>query len=160
MNPCRLLFDQLKAVCDKGRKANFNWLWSKVRSIQRDLIGCDNVIVWKHVITTFLRKCNERMRARQRNCSKPKEVFRTDLRKWHSTVRERLVRMGAGFLPSQRFNVDQSPCLLSLIPKKTYEIIKMGDKHKKTWISQPSSSRGNVHCKFACDLMISNQELP
>ena len=100
------------------------------------------------------------MRARQRNCSKPKEVFRTDLRKWHSTVRERLVRMGAGFLPSQRFNVDQSPCLLSLIPKKTYEIIKMGDKHKKTWISQPSSSRGNVHCKFACDLMISNQELP
>ena len=98
---------------------NFNRLWSKARSIQRDLIGGDKVIVRKHVITTFLRKYNVRMRARQRNRSKPKEAFRADLMKWYSTVRERLVRMGAGleaydakwgrFLPSQRFNVDQSP---------------------------------------------------
>ena len=115
----RLFFDQLKATRDKGRKVNFNWLWSKARSIQRDLIGGDKVIVRKHVITTFLRKYNVRMRARQRNCSKPKEAFRAGLMKWHSTVRERLVRMGVGseaygaklgrFLLSQRFNVDQSP---------------------------------------------------
>ena len=31
----RLLFDKLKAACGKGRKVNVNWLWSKVRSIQR-----------------------------------------------------------------------------------------------------------------------------
>ena len=37
-----------------------------------------------------------RMRARQRNRSKSKEAFRADLMKWHSTVRERLVRIGAG----------------------------------------------------------------
>ena len=41
----RLLFDQLKAARDKCRKVNFNWLWSKARSIQRDLIGGDKVIV-------------------------------------------------------------------------------------------------------------------
>ena len=75
---------------------NFNWLWSKARSIQRDLIGGDKVIICKQVITTFLRKYNVRMRARQHNCSKPKEAFRVDVMNWHSTVQERLVRMGAG----------------------------------------------------------------
>ena len=67
---------------------NFNWLWSKARSIQRDPIGGDKLIVRKHVITTFLRKYNVRMRVRQRNRSKPKEAFRADLMKWHSTIRE------------------------------------------------------------------------
>ena len=87
----RLLFDQLKAARGKGRKVNFNWLWSKARSVQRDLIGGDKVIAHKHVIATFLRKYNVRMRARQRNRSKPKEAFRADLMKWHSTAREQLV---------------------------------------------------------------------
>ena len=102
----RLRFGLLKAVFDKGRKVNFNWLWSKAHPIQRDLTGGDKVIVRIHVITTFFRKYNVRMLARQRNRSKPKEAFTADLMKWHSTVQERLVRMGAGsekwgrFLPS------------------------------------------------------------
>ena len=135
----RLLFDQLKAARGKGRKVNFNWLWSKARSVQRDLIGGDKVIAHKHVIATFLRKYNVRMSARQRNCSKPKEAFRADLIKWHSTVREQLIWMGAGseaydakwgrFLPSQRFNVDQSPMPFVADSKKTYEIIEPGNKH-------------------------------
>ena len=65
----RLLFDQLKAVHDKCRKMNFNWIWGKAHSVQRDLIGGDKVIVRKHVITAFLRKNNVRMRASQRNRS-------------------------------------------------------------------------------------------
>ena len=84
----RLLLDQLKAARDKGRKVHFNCLWSKARSIQRDLTGGDKVIVRKHVITTFLKKYNVQMRARQRNRSKPKEAFVADLMKWHSPVRE------------------------------------------------------------------------
>ena len=118
---------------------NFNWLWSKARSVQKDLIGGDKVIAHKHVIATFLRKYNVRMSARQRNCSKPKEAFRADLIKWHSTVREQLIWMDAGseaydakwgrFLPSQRFNVDQSPMPFVADSKKTYEIIEPGNKH-------------------------------
>ena len=75
----RLLFDQLKAARDKGQKVNLKWLWSKAHSIQRDLIGGDKVIVCKHVITTFLRKYNVRLHARQCNRRKPKEAFRADL---------------------------------------------------------------------------------
>ena len=77
----RLLFDQLKTAHHKGRKVNFNRLWSKACSIQTDFIGGDKVIVRKHVITTFLRKYNVRMRACQRNRSKPKEAFKADLMK-------------------------------------------------------------------------------
>ena len=43
------------------------------------------------------------------------------------------------FLPSQRFNVNQSPMPFVFDSRKTYEIIKPGDKHQKTWISQPAS---------------------
>ena len=76
----RLLFDQLKAAHDKGRKGNFNWLWSKSCSIQRNLIVGDRVIIRKQ-ITTFLTKKKVQMRAHQRNPSKPKEAFRADLMK-------------------------------------------------------------------------------
>ena len=37
-----------------------------------------------------------RARQRNRNRSKPKEAFRADPMKWHSTVQNQLVRMGAG----------------------------------------------------------------
>ena len=96
------------------------------------------------------------MRARQRNCSKPKEAFRADLMKWHSTVRERLVQMGAGseaydvkwgrFFSSQRLNVDQSPMPFVVDSKKTYEIINPGDKHQKTCISQLPSGLEKRQC--------------
>ena len=76
--------------------------------------------------------------------------------KWHSTVQERLVWMGAGsesyevkwgrFPPSQRFNVDQSPMPFVVDSKKTYEIIKLGDKHQKTWISQPALGLEKRQC--------------
>ena len=122
-------FDELKAARDKGQKVNFNWLCRKARSTQRDLIGGDKVHVCKHVITTFLRKYNVRMCACQHNRSKPKEAFRADLMKWHSTVRERLIRMSAGleaydakwgrFVSPQRFNVDQSPMLFVVDSKKS-----------------------------------------
>ena len=67
---------------------NVNWLWSKARSIQRDLTVGDKVIVRKHVITMFLRKYNVQMHARHRNRNESKEVFIADLMKWDSTVRE------------------------------------------------------------------------
>ena len=96
------------------------------------------------------------MRARQRNRSKPKEAFRADLMKWHSTVRERLVRMGAGseahdakwghFLSSQRFNVDQSPMPFVTDSIKTYEIVKPRNKHQKTRISQPAPGLEKSQC--------------
>ena len=56
--------------------------------------------------------------------------------KWLSTVREQLVRMGAGseaydakwavFLLVNISMLINPQCFLSLIPKKTYEIIKPG----------------------------------
>ena len=79
----------------------------------------------------------------------PKESLRADLKKWHTTTRERLVRTGSNddyhskwgrLLPKQRFNVDQSPLPFANDVKKTYEQITPGDKdnqNKKVWVSQP-----------------------
>ena len=76
--------------------------------------------------------------------------------KWHSVTRVRLVRTGANddsydnkwgwFLPSQRFNVDQSPMPFVVDCKKTYEIINPDDKYHKTWISQPASGLEKRQC--------------
>ena len=150
----RVLFDQMKAARARGRKVNFNWLWSKARAIQRGQTGDDAAVVRQHVITTFLRRYNVRMRARQRNRNKPKEAYRDDFVKWHSVTRERLVRTGANgdsydnkwgrFLPSQRFN--QSPMPFVVDCKKTYEIINPDDKYHKTWISQSASGLEKRQC--------------
>ena len=152
----RELFDKMKEARGKGRKVNFNWLWTKARSIHREQTGDDAAVVRKHVVTTFLRRYNIRMRARQRNRRLPKEAYREGLMKWHSVTRERLVRTGAGddsfdnkwgrFLPNQRFNVDQTPMPFVVDSKKTYEIITPGDMYHKTWISQSSSGLEKRQC--------------
>ena len=88
-----------------------------------------------------MRKYNVRMRVLQSNRSKPKETFRADLMKWHSTVRERLVRMSAGseayyakwgrVLHSQRFNVDRSRMHYVLDSKKNMKLLNREISLKK-----------------------------
>ena len=50
------------------------------------------------------------------------------------------------FHPSQRFNVDQSRMPFVVDSRKTYEIIKVEDKHQKTWISQPALGLEKRQC--------------
>ena len=152
----KALFEELKKARGKGLKVNFNWLWSKARTLHRKMTNTDSAVIKKHVVTTFLNRFNVRMRSRQRNKNKPKEAYRNDLMKWHSITRERLIRTGAHsesfsnkwgrFPPSQRFNLDQSPMPFVVDQKKTYEIIKPGEKHHKTWISQPASGLDKRQC--------------
>ena len=139
----------MKQAGEKGLKISFNWLWSKARSIQRNLTGSGDAsaVVGKHVITTFLGRHSIRMRSWQKDRTKPEEAFREDLMKWHSVTREHLIRAGAGsgsydgtwgrFLPSQRFSLDQSPMPFVVDHKKTYEIMQPGDTYAKPWIRQP-----------------------
>ena len=71
------------------------------------------------------------MRVLQSNRSKPKEAFRADLMKWHSTVRELLVRMSAGseayyakwavFFILNASTLINPECISSLILKKMWD---------------------------------------
>jgi hypothetical protein len=147
-------YDELfKELLEEGKQArlrgylvNFNWVWNKARNIYRKQIDDVDALVRKHVITTFLRKFNVRMRARQRNSKYSKEHYRGDLMKWHGMTRERLIRTGFNedydtkwrrFLPNTRFNVDQSPLPFVIDHKRTYEIIGKDQHHQKVWIQQP-----------------------
>ena len=87
-----LLMTRFKNVRSKGYGVDFNWLWSKARVAYRELTGNPSATVRKHVITTFLKRHNIRMRARQRNKKAPKQDFEVGLKKWHATTREKLVR--------------------------------------------------------------------
>ena len=58
----RVLLERLKEARAKGLQVNFNWLWSKARTIYREQTNDDNKIENKHVITTILRRYNVGMR--------------------------------------------------------------------------------------------------
>ena len=142
----------------KGRCVDFNWLWSKARVIYREQQKNEDAIVKKHVIVNFIKRNHLKWRRVQRRKKKPKEAFRESLMKWHSTLTERLVKTGkgenynpvyGGFIPSQRYNVDQSPLPFAIDTKKTYEQIRPKDKenrNKNVWVSQPAPGLEKRQC--------------
>ena len=108
---------------NQGRRVDFNWLWSKARKINREVLMEDRIIR-KYLIVNFIKRYHLKLRRTQRNKKVSKESLRADLKEWHATTRERLVRMGSNddyhskwgrFLPKQLFNVDQSPFPLPLM---------------------------------------------
>ena len=80
--------------------------------------------------------------------------------KWHVTLRERLIKTGRNdkydlkfgrFLPTQRFNVDQSPLPFAINTKTTYEHVEPKNpenRHKKIWVSQPGSGLDKRQCSL------------
>lgn len=130
-----------------GHRVNFHWLKSRATTIQRELTNNKDAEIGKHVITSFLRRRNIRMRTKQRSKKKSKEDKIKPLQQWHATFRERCLRTGTEeryhpkwgrFLPSERLNVDQSPLPFVIDSKKTYEYIDFRQgHHHNTWISQP-----------------------
>ena len=70
--------------------------------------------------------------------------------KWHSTLRERLIKTESGenynpvygrFVPAQRYNMDQSPLPFAIGTKKTYDCIEPKNKenrYKNVCVSQPA----------------------
>ena len=154
------LYTTFKCARDKGHRVDFHWLWSKAKAIHRENTGEESAKLGKHVIDQFLHKYKVRMRAKQRNKSKPKESFRDPLMKWHCMVRESFVRTRrrdgrydekwGAFMPSERFNVDQSPLPFVIKANTTYEIVPEGEgRHQhNTWISQPGAGLDKRQCSL------------
>ena len=76
----------------KGRRVDFNWLWSKARVIYKEQQNNEDADVKKHVIVNFIKRYHLKLRRVQRRKKKPKEAFRESLMKWHSTLREHLIK--------------------------------------------------------------------
>ena len=81
------------------------------------------------------------------------------MEKWHSTLRERVIRTNAGeldydrnwgrYLSLQRFSVDQSPLPFARDATKAYEKIDKRSKenrNKKVWTSQPNTGDSEGFC--------------
>ena len=93
----RELLKTFKEARRKGFQVDFNWIWSKARVIYQNQIDDQDAQLKQHVVTSFLKRFNIRMRAKQRNRKMTKESFRQALLKWHLDVRERLIRTGTSF---------------------------------------------------------------
>ena len=61
------LLKLFKEAWKKGHGIGFNIIWSKARTIQRNITNKPNAIVRKHVLENFTKRNNIRMRAKQRN---------------------------------------------------------------------------------------------
>ena len=149
-----LLLQKFKAARAKGYCVNFGWLWSMACTIYKEQNG-EGTVVRKQVITTFIKHFTLRMCSKQRNQKQSKEAFRDGLIQWHGMTRERLIRSRKDSsydktwgrcLPTQRYNGDQSPLPLAFNTKRTYEMIKEGDRYHKVWISQPGSGLEKRQC--------------
>ena len=95
------------------------------------------------------------MKAKRMNRKLSKEAVRKDLAKWHGMTRERVIRSGRNknydkklgrFLLHQRLNVDQSPLPFAISTKRTYEMVKKGDRYHRVWITQPGSGLEKRQC--------------
>ena len=87
-------FTKFKAARSKGYCVDFNWLWSKARVTKRELTDNANTTVRKHVVVSFLKRYNVRMRARQRGMKLARQTLEPELKKWHAITREKSVRTG------------------------------------------------------------------
>ena len=78
------LYDSLlrvfKTTRSKGYHVDFDWLWSKMRVLYKEMTSDPEVVVHKHMIVNFIKRNNIRMRARQRNRNKSKESFKEPLK--------------------------------------------------------------------------------
>ena len=153
------LLGNFKDARSKGLHVDFNWFWSKGRKIYKEQTGHENAVLKKDVIAYFIKRNNLKQLKIQRSKRSPKEYYRSDMEKWHSTLRERAIRTSAGeldydkkwgrYLPLQRFNMDQSPLPFARDTTKTYEQRDKRSKenrNKKVWTSQPNTWDSKRFC--------------
>ena len=145
------LYDKFCEARNKGLQVNFDWLY--VRANQIHLEQRPNAErLPKSTIVYFLRRQKIRLlcvqRKRQVNVKKNTPV----LMKWHSNLREKLIKSGCNkstydkkwgrFLPDKRLNVDQIPLPFVIESKRTYEIPMNKGKERqdhRVWVAQPGS---------------------
>ena len=80
------ILGKVKDASLKGRHVYFNWLLSKGCKIYRGQTGDENAVLKKHVIANFIKRNNLKQRKIQCTRRSPKEYYRSDMEKWHSTV--------------------------------------------------------------------------
>ena len=145
------LYDKFSEARKKGLKVNFEWLY--VRANQIHLQQSPNADrLPKSIVTHFLRKNKIRMLCVQRKRQADVKKQTPILMKWHSNLREKLIKSGSGkptynkkwgrFPPKKRINVDQIPLPFVVESKRTYEIPMSKGKERRdhrVWVAQPGS---------------------
>lgn len=145
------LYDKFSEAREKRLKVNFEWLY--VRANQIHLQQSPNADrLPKSIVTHFLRKNKIRMLCVQRKRQADVKKQTLILMKWHSNLREKLIKSGSGkptydkkwghFPQKKKINVDQIPLPFVVQSKRTYKIPMSKEKKQRdhrVWVAQPGS---------------------
>lgn len=145
------LYEKFNEARKKGLKVNFEWLYVRANQIHLQQSPNANKLP-KSTITHFLRKHKIRMLCVQRKRQVDVKKQAPTLMKWHSNLREKVIKSGSGkltydkkwgrFSPKKRINVDQIPLPFVIESKRTYEVPMAKGKERRdhrVWIAQPGS---------------------
>ena len=162
--PCSVCqnFQQFVKARNLGRKVSYAWFYITANKINAELNPNALRVPPKSDAMRFIKQYNIKLRRVQRKKQAPKENFEDKLKQWHSSLREKLIKIDQSkpsyykkwgrFQPNAWFNVDQVPLPFVTDRKKTYEVDvrKAGKKDHEVWVSQP----GNVLDKRQCSLQV------
>lgn len=145
------LYDKFSEARKKGLKVNFQWLYVRANQIHLEQHP-DADRLPKSTVIHFLRKNKIRMLCIQRKRQVDVKKEMPKLMKWHSNLREKLVKSASDkptydrkwgrFSPSKRLNVDQVPLPFVIESKRTYEVPMGKGKERqdhRVWVAQPGS---------------------
>ena len=65
------IIQKFSAARKEGRRVDFNWIWSKARRINREVLH-DDTVMRKHIIVNFINRYHLKLRRTQRNKMIPK----------------------------------------------------------------------------------------
>ena len=127
----RKLYKKLETARKKGLRVSFALPYANGNKFHKELHKNANNLP-KSAITAFIRRYNIKLRRVQRKKKVYKTTYLQRIMKWHSSLREGLIKSKIDsptydfkwgrFLPSRRLNVDQVPMAFAIDKTKTYNL--------------------------------------
>ena len=154
----QLLFQKFESSRKQGKRCSHTWIYIQALKLFKQMYPNVEKPLSKSVISYFTRKYNIKCLRVQRRKQKDNKSVIPGLMKWHSNLREGLIKTGSEkptydkkwgrFPPSKRLNLDQIPLPFAVNVTKTYEmpISKEDRRYHRVWVKQPGSGLNKRQC--------------
>ena len=153
----KLLYEKFIAARKRGLRVSFAWLYINANKLSKETE--EEKRVPKNAITAFTKKYGIKLRRVQRKKRVDKTSFLPKVLKWHSLLREGLIKTKRDsssydkkwgrFKPNRRLNVDQVPLPFEIEVKRTYDLPPMEKRDKRahrTWVASPGAGLEKRQC--------------
>ena len=152
------LFEKFKSARSQGKRCSHVWIYIQASKLFKEMYPHSTKPLSKSIVAHFTSKYNIKCLRVQRRKQKDNKEIVPSLMKWHSDLREGLIKTGSDkagydqkwgrFTPSKRLNVDQVPLPFAINVTRTYEvpIPKEERRNHRVWVNQPGSGLDKRQC--------------